>query len=128
MADHRRAQGGCVGRSGGQEPQDGRARGAASVGTRKPLRRRCMSEAAAMPAGAGPFSKFERLVAWRYLRSRRKEALISVIATISFLGIMPGVATLIVVMTVMNGFRAELLTRILGINGHLVVQAIDMPL
>jgi len=79
-------------------------------------------------AGAGPFSHFERLVAWRYLRSRRKETVISVIALISFIGIMLGVATLIVVMAVMNGFRAELLNRILGINGHLVVQAMDRPL
>ena len=84
--------------------------------------------AATKPAGAGPFSGFERMVAWRYLRSRRKETVISVIASISFLGIMLGVATLIVVMAVMNGFRAELLTRILGINGHLVIQPIDMPL
>jgi lipoprotein-releasing system permease protein len=84
--------------------------------------------AAAKPAGAGPFSVFERMVAWRYLRSRRKETVISVIASISFLGIMLGVATLIVVMAVMNGFRAELLVRILGINGHLVVQPIDLPL
>ncbi len=82
----------------------------------------------ASPAGAGPFSAFERLVAWRYLRSRRKETVISVIATISFMGIMLGVATLIVVMAVMNGFRAELLSRILGINGHLVIQPMDMPL
>ena len=65
------------------------------------------------------------MVAWRYLRSRRKEAFISVIAGFSFLGIMLGVATLIVVMAVMNGFRAELLTRILGLNGHLIVQPID---
>lgn len=78
--------------------------------------------------GAGPFSSFERMVAWRYLRSRRKETVISVIASISFLGIMLGVATLIVVMAVMNGFRAELLTRILGVNGHLVVAPMDMPL
>ncbi len=84
--------------------------------------------AAVKPAGAGPFSAFERLVAWRYLRSRRKETVISVIASISFLGIMLGVATLIVVMAVMNGFRTELLTRILGINGHLIVQPIDTPL
>ncbi len=87
-----------------------------------------MSETAATPGGAGPFSAFERMVAWRYLRSRRKEAFISVIASISFIGIMLGVATLIIVMAVMNGFRAELLTRILGINGHLVVQAVDTPL
>ncbi|MDH4988894.1 lipoprotein-releasing ABC transporter permease subunit [Aminobacter anthyllidis] len=84
--------------------------------------------AAAKPAGAGPFSVFERMVAWRYLRSRRNETMISVIASISFLGIMLGVATLIVVMAVLNGFRAELLSRILGINGHLVVIATDTPL
>ncbi|MDN2582637.1 lipoprotein-releasing ABC transporter permease subunit [Aquibium sp. ELW1220] len=87
-----------------------------------------MGETAATPGGAGPFSVFERMVAWRYLRSRRKEAFISVIASISFIGIMLGVATLIIVMAVMNGFRAELLTRILGINGHLVLQAVDTPL
>jgi len=87
-----------------------------------------MSKAAAKPAGAGPFSGFERMVAWRYLRSRRKETVISVIASISFFGIMLGVATLIVVMAVMNGFRAELLSRILGINGHLIIQPIDTPL
>ncbi|MCG7506680.1 lipoprotein-releasing ABC transporter permease subunit [Mesorhizobium retamae] len=80
------------------------------------------------PAGAGPFSGFERMVAWRYLRSRRKETVISVIASISFLGIMLGVATLIVVMAVMNGFRAELLSRILGINGHVIVTPVDLPL
>lgn len=84
--------------------------------------------AAAKPKGAGPFSAFERMVAWRYLRARRKEAFISVIASISFAGIMLGVATLIIVMAVMNGFRAELLVRILGINGHLVMQPIDSPL
>ncbi len=53
---------------------------------------------------------------------------ISVIAGFSFTGIMLGVATLIIVMAVMNGFRAELLTRILGINGHLIMQPIDRPL
>ncbi|MET3660703.1 lipoprotein-releasing ABC transporter permease subunit [Aquamicrobium ahrensii] len=87
-----------------------------------------MSKAAAKPSSAGPFSGFERMVAWRYLRSRRKETVISVIASISFLGIMLGVATLIVVMAVMNGFRAELLTRILGVNGHIIVTPIDLPL
>jgi len=85
-----------------------------------------MSEAAAEgPRGAGPFSAFERMVAWRYLRSRRKDTVISVISLISFIGIMLGVATLIIVMAVMNGFRAELLSRILGVNGHLIVQPID---
>jgi lipoprotein-releasing system permease protein len=87
-----------------------------------------MSKAEKSAKGAGPFSRFERMVAWRYLRSRRKETVISVIASISFFGIMLGVATLIVVMAVMNGFRAELLTRILGINGHLIVQPVDTPL
>ncbi len=85
-------------------------------------------EAVAASGGAKPFGAFERMVAWRYLRSRRKETVISVIASISFIGIMLGVATLIIVMAVMNGFRAELLTRILGINGHLIVQPIDSPL
>jgi lipoprotein-releasing system permease protein len=65
------------------------------------------------------------MVAWRYLRSRRKDTVISVISLISFTGIMLGVATLIIVMAVMNGFRAELLSRILGVNGHLIVQPID---
>jgi lipoprotein-releasing system permease protein len=77
---------------------------------------------------AGAFSGFERMVAWRYLRSRRKEAFISVIAGFSFIGIMLGVATLIIVMAVMNGFRTELISRILGINGHMIVQPIDAPL
>lgn len=87
-----------------------------------------MSTTEISTSGARPFGAFERMVAWRYLRSRRKETVISVIASISFIGIMLGVATLIIVMAVMNGFRAELLTRILGINGHLIVQPIDSPL
>ncbi len=64
---------------------------------------------------------FEKMVAGRYLRSRRKEGFISVIAGFSFLGIMLGVATLIIVMSVMNGFREELVGRILGLNGHINV-------
>jgi lipoprotein-releasing system permease protein len=67
------------------------------------------------------FSAFEWLVAIRYLRPRRQEGFVSVIALFSFLGIFLGVATLIIVMSVMNGFRQELLTRILGLNGHLSV-------
>lgn len=67
-------------------------------------------------------SLFERFVASRYLRSKRKESFISVIAAFSFTGIMLGVATLIIVMSVMNGFRHELISRILGINGHINVQ------
>ena len=69
------------------------------------------------------FSPFERLVAMRYLRARRKEGFISVIAIFSFLGIMLGVATLIIVMAVMNGFRHEMLAEILGFNGHLTIQS-----
>jgi lipoprotein-releasing system permease protein len=66
---------------------------------------------------------FESMVAGRYLRSRRREGFISVIAGFSFLGILLGVATLIIVMSVMNGFREELVGRILGLNGHLNIYA-----
>ncbi|GLQ07187.1 ABC transporter permease [Sneathiella chinensis] len=69
------------------------------------------------------FSRFEWMMALRYLRARRQEGFISVIALFSFLGIGLGVATLIIVMSVMNGFRAELLDRILGMNGHYEVRA-----
>ena len=69
------------------------------------------------------FSSFERMVALRYLRARRQEGFISIIAWFSLLGIALGVATLIIVMSVMNGFRAELLGRILGLNGHFAVQS-----
>jgi lipoprotein-releasing system permease protein len=68
------------------------------------------------------------MLSLRYLRSRRKEGFISVIAGFSFLGIMLGVATLIIVMAVMNGFRKELLDKILGLNGHLLVQPLEQPL
>ena len=74
-----------------------------------------------------PFALFEWIVALRYLRARRAKSFVSVIAGFSFLGIMLGVATLIVVMSVMNGFRQELLNKIVGINGHVFVQATDTP-
>lgn len=74
------------------------------------------------------FSRFEWMMAGRYLRARRQEGFISVIALFSLLGIMLGVGTLIVVMAVMNGFRAELLGRILGLNGHLMVQSYERGL
>jgi len=67
------------------------------------------------------FNAFERMVAFRYLRARRQEGFVSVIAIFSLLGIALGVATLIIVMAVMNGFRADLISRILGLNGHLAV-------
>ncbi|MDR4308304.1 lipoprotein-releasing ABC transporter permease subunit [Chelatococcus sambhunathii] len=90
-----------------------------------------MSQADAHADAAGgtrPFAGFEWLIAGRYLRARRKEGFISVIAGFSFLGITLGVATLIIVMAVMNGFRTELMNKILGINGHVVVQPLDGPL
>lgn len=74
------------------------------------------------------FAGFEWMIAGRYLRARRKEGFISVIAGFSFLGIALGVATLIIVMAVMNGFRNELMGKILGINGHVIVQPVDSPL
>ena len=74
------------------------------------------------------FSPFERMVALRYLRARRQEGFISVIAGFSLVGIALGVATLIIVMAVMNGFRQELLGRILGVGGHLSVHGIERPL
>ena len=80
------------------------------------------------PTGTRPFSAFEWMLSLRYLRARRKEGFISVIAGFSFLGIMLGVATLIIVMAVMNGFRKELLDKILGLNGHLLIQPLESPL
>ena len=74
-----------------------------------------------------PFSRFEWMIAGRYLRARRKEGFISVIAGFSFLGIMLGVATLIIVMAVMNGFRHDLFAKIMGLNGHVIVQKIAEP-
>ncbi|MEZ5926658.1 MAG: lipoprotein-releasing ABC transporter permease subunit [Hyphomicrobiaceae bacterium] len=74
-----------------------------------------------------PFAAFEWQIAMRYLRSRRREGFVSVIALFSFLGIMLGVATLIVVMAVMNGFREELYDKILGLNGHMVVSKVGEP-
>jgi len=70
------------------------------------------------------FAPFEWMVALRYLRARRKEGFISVIAGFSFIGITLGVATLIIVMAVMNGFRQELFDKMLGLNGHVVVHSL----
>ncbi|WP_319773996.1 lipoprotein-releasing ABC transporter permease subunit [Breoghania sp.] len=81
--------------------------------------------AASEPTGTRPFAAFEWMLAGRYLRARRRETFISIIAGFSFVGIMLGVATLIIVMAVMNGFRGELISKILGINGHLLVQPVD---
>jgi len=78
--------------------------------------------------GAAPFSPVEWMMASRYLGSRRRDNFVSAISVISFLGIMLGVAVLIVVMGVMNGFRTELLDRVLGANGHVIVQAYGAPM
>jgi len=74
------------------------------------------------------FGPFERMLAFRYLRARRQEGFVSVIAVISVLGILLGVAALIIVMAVMNGFRQELLSRILGVNGHLTIYGVSKPI
>src|SRR5882724_8087195 len=67
------------------------------------------------------------MLAFRYLRAKRKERFVSVISVISLLGIAIGVAVLIIVMAVMNGFRHELMSRILGIRGHVIVQGYNGP-
>ncbi len=76
------------------------------------------------PAATRPFSPFEWMLASRYLRARRKEGFISIIAGFSFLGILLGVATLIIVMAVFNGFRKELFSKILGVDGHVFAHKI----
>src|SRR5512138_594079 len=87
-----------------------------------------MDETMTEPQRTAPFAPFEWLLSGRYLRARRKEGFISVIAGLLKLGIMLGVATLIIVMAVMNGFRKELLDKILGLNGHLLIQPLEKPL
>ena len=86
---------------------------------------------AAAPAAAPAtraFSAFEWMVAFRYLRARNAQRSISVIAGFSFLGIVLGVAALIVVMSVMNGFRYELMDKMIGLNGHMFLQGVETPL
>ena len=80
-----------------------------------------------LPSEKKVFAPYEWLLALRYLRSRRQEGFISVIAGFSFLGIMLGVATLIIVMAVMNGFRKDLFAKILGLNGHIIIYKIGEP-
>ena len=81
-----------------------------------------MAPAAGKPEAAAPaFSGWERSIASRYLRAKRKQGGVALISIISFIGIMLAVAVLIIVMSVMNGFRTELLSRILGFNGHAYV-------
>lgn len=91
-----------------------------------------MSEAARTARDPGlkarVFAPFEWMVAFRYLRPRRASGFVSLLAILSFLGVMLGVAVLIVVMAVMNGFRKELLDKIIGVNGHVFIQAVETPL
>jgi lipoprotein-releasing system permease protein len=82
----------------------------------------------ALPTGTPPFARFEWMLALRYMRPRRKRSSGLVIALFSLLGIMIGVATLIIVMAVMNGFREQLIDKILGLNGHLIIQPMDSKL
>src|SRR5579863_7530691 len=104
------------------EACEGEGLSAASTPTRlAPLAILSRDAGEGLQAGAMIFGAVERMVAFRYLRARRQEGFVSVIAIFSLLGIALGVATLIIVMSVMNGFRAELIGRILGLNGHLAV-------
>jgi lipoprotein-releasing system permease protein len=84
-----------------------------------------VSEASAPPADPGPFSRFEFLVAWRYLRARRRDRFVSVIAGLTLTGIALGVAALIVVTSVMNGFNSEIVGKLLGLNGHFAAYPIE---
>ena len=68
------------------------------------------------------FTKVERLISSRNLRPKRKEGFLKIISIFSFLGIMLGVAILIIVMSVMNGFKTDLTKKILGLNPHIVIQ------
>ena len=88
------------------------------------------AQSTAMNGGrAPPFGAWERMLAGRYLRAKRSQGGVALISIISFIGIMLAVAVLIIVMSVMNGFRAELLSRILGFNGHVFVTGavLDRP-
>ena len=70
-------------------------------------------------------SKIERIIAFRYLKPKKKEGFLKIISIFSFLGISLGVAVLIIVMSVMNGFRAELTQKILGFNSHITIKPYD---
>lgn len=75
-----------------------------------------------------PFGLWERMIAFRYLRAKRENGGVTLISAISFFGILLAVAVLIIVMSVMNGFRTELLDRVLGVNGHVFVDSRSLPL
>ena len=70
---------------------------------------------------------FELFLGMKYLKAKRKQRFISVITVISILGVMVGVTALIVVLSVMNGFRADLMSKILGVNSHVLVLNLGGP-
>ena len=74
---------------------------------------------------SSPVRAVERWLAWRYLATRQREGFVSFIAIFSLIGVALGVATLIIVLSVMGGFREQLLGRIIGLNGHIVITARD---
>src|SRR5471032_3302695 len=80
------------------------------------------------PPAIRPFGAFEWMIALRYLRAKRQEGFVSVISGFSLVGIALGVATLIIVMSVMGGFRQDFLASILGFNGHVTIEASAGPL
>lgn len=90
-----------------------------------PAWKRRLAALAPRPGATAPFALFEWIIAGRYLRARRRGGGVSVVAFFSVLGIALGVATLIIVLSVMNGFRSELLSKIVGINGHVFATPID---
>ena len=70
-------------------------------------------------------SALEKEITFRYLKTRKKDGFLNVISIFSFIGISLGVAVLIIVMSVMNGFRTELINKIVGFNAHVVVDPYD---
>jgi lipoprotein-releasing system permease protein len=88
-----------------------------------PLTLAAMTESRPNGKKIGVFAPFEWMIAGRYLRAKRQESFISVISLFSLIGIALGVATLIIVMSVMNGFKVELLKSILGLSGHVTIQS-----
>ena len=73
-------------------------------------------------------STLEKEIAFRYLKTRKKDGFLNIISIFSFIGISLGVAVLIIVMSVMNGFRTELINKIVGFNAHVTVKPYDTPI
>ena len=73
-------------------------------------------------------STLEKEIAFRYLKTRKKDGFLNIISIFSFIGISLGVAVLIIVMSVMNGFRSELINKIVGFNAHVTIQSYNKPI